>query len=507
MTDEFEFDDLSTDEDPFVGVESGKKGDKSDKSAPTRSIEEFEAEVDRNIKVLMARKKVDAKRRREAALWLGDSGSPRAIPPLKLVYEKDRKNKSVHDAAAYALGQFKALDEAINRDEYESVEDALERPENAHIMKLLTDIALYDKRGGRQVISTSLLVRLMLVLMLTLVVLGIFNVLLLNRDDTPEPAQIAAAEDTTPGNIVDDIENLLPDLRADAQTVRDLVDPLLGGGAITCNQTWQNPPIYTVPAGRYGEYPVLISLVEGYNTHVASLNEARAPIVEACARASDEQGPSLTAGQRDAASFSANEVLNGLPEVESQINEARTEIETLESQRAATETAEAETQTQTVAEETASAAELATGEALTAAAPPPTATPGLEPDVLRTHVGNLRVIISEATGVRGHNSVLEQYWINVRDTASYTNCRTPRPAIPENYVLPPEHVGQSPQLEAAVEQVNVGLSISRLNWASFEQGCANADLAARVRAGLEATQLARDAYNVAERIITELQGS
>ncbi|MBC8098242.1 MAG: HEAT repeat domain-containing protein, partial [Armatimonadetes bacterium] len=151
--------DLDGDDDPF--------GDVASSGPAARSLEDFEAEVDAKIRLLLAGKS-DAKQRTEAAYWLGESGAPKAITALRRVYEKDTKNKGVQQAAAYALGQFKALDAAITRDEDESVGDALGRDDNQDVVALLTNIALYDARGKRRRTPTSRLLLFALLLTLTL---------------------------------------------------------------------------------------------------------------------------------------------------------------------------------------------------------------------------------------------------------------------------------------------------------------------------------------------------
>jgi hypothetical protein len=135
---------------------------------PVRSVEEFEAEVRRQIAILSSAKN-PVKARVEAALWLGESAQFEAIRPLIAVYKRDTKNPKVQQAAAYALGMFKTLDAAIYREAGETVEDAIYSPENADVLNTITAIVFYDKRGRRR--GGGGLLRLMGVLVLILAAL------------------------------------------------------------------------------------------------------------------------------------------------------------------------------------------------------------------------------------------------------------------------------------------------------------------------------------------------
>lgn len=117
--------------------------------APARTYAEFGEEVQRKVAVLSSAKNPE-KARIEAALWLGESGDIDSIRPLVAVYKRDKKHPKVQRAAATALGMFKTLDRAIVRGPDDSVEDALDRAENADVMSILTEIALFDKRGKRR---------------------------------------------------------------------------------------------------------------------------------------------------------------------------------------------------------------------------------------------------------------------------------------------------------------------------------------------------------------------
>ncbi|MCU0463818.1 MAG: hypothetical protein MUF38_04540 [Anaerolineae bacterium] len=136
-------------DDPF-GAAGGLGGDDGGIGpAPARTIQQFNEEVQRKIAVLSSVKSPE-KARIEAALWLGESGEIDSIRPLVAVYKRDKKHPKVQRAAATALGMFKTLDRAIVRGPDDSIEDALDRAENADVTSVLTEIALFDRRGKRR---------------------------------------------------------------------------------------------------------------------------------------------------------------------------------------------------------------------------------------------------------------------------------------------------------------------------------------------------------------------
>jgi hypothetical protein len=63
----FDLDDDAIKDDPFKGTTLARP--------VVRTVEEFDAEVDEKIKVLMGRRN-DPKTRADAAYWLGNSGAP-----------------------------------------------------------------------------------------------------------------------------------------------------------------------------------------------------------------------------------------------------------------------------------------------------------------------------------------------------------------------------------------------------------------------------------------------
>ncbi|HRF96787.1 MAG TPA: hypothetical protein PLZ51_16380, partial [Aggregatilineales bacterium] len=152
---------MGFDDDLDLLDEMGNDGD----SELDRKIAEFDARVTQRMKVL-ANPKRTTEERIAAAQWLGECGEPKAILALMRVYKKEAKNKPLHQAVVYALGQFKALDQAIQRNPGESVGEALGNPENALVLELINNITLENAFGERKKISASLLSRIRLGLLL-----------------------------------------------------------------------------------------------------------------------------------------------------------------------------------------------------------------------------------------------------------------------------------------------------------------------------------------------------
>jgi len=188
MTDE-NFDVLFDDEDAGGESYTGGEGDAS--ATGVRSIQDFQELVVYHTTILTSAKNT-VRVRVESALWLGESGEIDAIRPLIMVYKRDKKNPKVQKAAKYALGMFKSLEAAIQREPNETIEDALERPENAHIMETLHDIALFDRRGSRK--GGGGLLRWMIILVVTFIALMVAYLML------PESALTQAFTPPTPTN-------------------------------------------------------------------------------------------------------------------------------------------------------------------------------------------------------------------------------------------------------------------------------------------------------------------
>jgi len=150
--------------------------DNGNDSEMDRKIAAFDARVKKAMKVL-ANPKRPIDERIASAQWLGESGDPQAIIALMRVYKKEPKNAPLRSAVVYALGQFKALDQAIQRSPSEPVAEALSNPENALVLELINNLTLEDAFGERKKIAPSLLSRVRIGLLLLFMGLVILNLL------------------------------------------------------------------------------------------------------------------------------------------------------------------------------------------------------------------------------------------------------------------------------------------------------------------------------------------
>jgi hypothetical protein len=126
------------------------------------------------VKIKQLRNK-SAQTRAEAAYWLGEAGEVQAIEPLAQLYEKE-KDPKVRQAAAYALGMFRAMETLIEAGDQEGLTDAL------------IQVQMEGKFGKRASVPPNILLAIMGGLALLLVALIAANVLLRLNGDTDTDA-------------------------------------------------------------------------------------------------------------------------------------------------------------------------------------------------------------------------------------------------------------------------------------------------------------------------------
>lgn len=475
--------DINSDENPFG---DGEPSD--DHRAPVRTIAEFDEEVERRIKFLLSSKNT-SQEREQVAYWLGESGAPKAITALKKVYEKDKKNPNVQRAAAYALGQFKALDQAIIRDPDEAVGDALSRPENQHIIERLQNIALYDQRGQRPRFSRQTLTRILGGLAASFVVFILIYLVIPTAESGDPSAQIAlrATEGTLGQRSVNELQLRTDELQRDLEALQTQFT-----GTLNCEAALIEPAAFTPNSALSSEFPTLLPLVDRYNLAHQNYSIALSIHDLACRNTP----PALTDEDRTNGNLA--------------IDRARTEMQTLQaalpeevavadaSARALVQTTEmAQLTRDAIAEQTANPATFT---------PTFTPTPGISPEQMIRYIGELNELIDRATSAQGFNSTLQLYWEQARDTSNVLNCRAIPPRIPEDYVLPAEDAALSSDLAMAVSFVNTGLQLSRDAWGFFSTSCQNATILTNFSTGLLQTTTANSSFNEARTILDGIRG-
>ncbi|GAB4511893.1 MAG: hypothetical protein OHK0046_10600 [Anaerolineae bacterium] len=468
----------------------------SDNDEMQQKIAAFNDRVKKVSKVLLSAKAGEEKRVK-AAQWLGESGAPEAIEPLVKVYEKD-PNPNLKKAAAYALGQFKALDNAIKRDDDESISMALGREENEHIVQLLTDITLEGKIGKRRGgVPVGLLTRLMGLLVVTLVVLIVLNVMQLGggestADATPRPGrtQVAAADTAVPGTQtpVDEIALSTLDSVDDAiDRVRQIAMVLRENFTAAENDTTNALPGCELIFGLPGQpitvidevasvYPELVTVAEGVNASVAALEAALNTRNRIC-----ERDGIVVVGEFRTANPA--------------IDRAQSELDTLSAQAAALR----------VAAETGSAPVLPTTP-LETATPTLVPTATLEPQVIDRTITDMINVVQDMAANRGPGGLLEQFWQDVVQTGETDGCRDAAPTIPDDIApLSADVLAALPELEQARQSVNLSLQLLRDGWTLFTNACSNGSLVASATGGVTYAQTVNAALNDAQSRLLDLQ--
>lgn len=476
-------------EDPFAGVKSAEK-------LVVRTPEEFAAEVDKKIRLLLSPKQ-DTEARREAAFWLGESGEPKAISALRKVYEKDKKNKRVQQAAAYALGQFKALDEAILRDEGESVAEALGRDENADILTILEDIALRDTRGKRLRTPTRRLVLFEIILLLTFAGLVVANLVVTNR--APSAPKIAEGSTGSPTQrALDTVGFRLAALKTDSQTLQQELTAVksTSGRALQCNLPLQSIEAlaFTLPIDLANVSPDLKRVSDSYTTLISKWTVTRKPFDDAC----KTTPPTISAGNIDS-------TLAAITGLTGDITTLETDLNGVKANAVGTATVEAELTanalgTKAIIDQTSNAPTITPTET-----PTFTPTPGIPVERFRTYTSELYTVIDDATGPGGYIPVLETYWTEARDQGTTGGCRAPQPSIPNGYkTLTEEDRALSPELAGIVTLIEGAMQLSQTSWDSFARACNNQTIQGSSQLGLDTIANIRTQFELARMQLDEL---
>lgn len=421
-----------------------------------------------------------ASERREAAYWLGEAAVGDAVPLLVELYKSD-DDPSVREAAAYALGMFRA------------VEDALKRGQEDRVVRLLEQVEIEGKLGKRA--NKRGLARLLLGLTLSFALLAAAAALL--PDETVEtaleaagleqalaalgpaepaaPSAPAAPDDAARSRIAADLRASYAQISADATTLQNQFLSVLGGGTLDCTAFFNNPP--PVDLERAAAYPELAALAGQLAGAQADLNAALARYNDACDGVQplpvEDVGPVYGIVIR---------ALQALPQIEAAISAAE-------------------------AGEPVSLPPTATPTPTTTPTPTQTPPPTTEISIAnpRAHLAGLYSLIDTMTGQRGQLTLLGQYWRDVQQAGRTDGCNQPLPPIPADYNLPPEDARAAPALGQAVELINQGLELTRVGWADFLIACGSRELAPGVSNGLALYNTAHTAFQAANQLLDSVR--
>lgn len=440
-----------------------------------RRVEAYQKKTQDYMAMAVKPKTYDKVQRLEAIRWLGESGNHEAIPALIKVYEKD-KTPGMKEEAAYALGQFKALE--IARDNPEMVDEADARIDN---------IILHDKLGQRANTSKFIIGEIALAL-LAIVLLGVGFVLAatVGQDRRDARATNAAATLTAQPTPTADTEDIV---QAQLQTFYDNLfndslfyqEQLLISGreeSIDCDlDQLESPSAYQLTSA-WDNNTSFQSVVTSLNEAQSLLDGVRVVYTDACTETrpiprqeSIDLGGDVLAAQ------------NILDSAREDLNAAGVEV---------------------------------TEQAFMTSTPEPTdiptetSEPTLTPDISEIRIPLIEIerIIEQMTDLQGATSLIVFYWGEVvtNNTLYLSGCNQPQPLIPEDYTLDPEFVGISAQLDSAVSNVNTGLQLTRAAVSDFYAACESGELPEDPRASLDQSNAAQSAMDAATAALDLLQG-
>lgn len=248
------------------------------------ALEAFEENVRDNIKMLSAK---DAKTRMKAAAWLGEAGDPTAITMLKQVY-KDDPDPKVRDTAKYSLGMFRKL------------EEALKQPDQSKVQKLLEDVAVRGKIGGRVPISVRSLVKLEIALLISAILVAVLALFVpplfkqgvnqvIEQNAHPEPTVPAVASKDRP-TIVSEMQATLTRVTNNASKLLTQYQGMLGGGTLDCKQFFDTLTPVALSVENTTNFADLATLANDINSLEATMRSAKGAYDRVC-----DNGEKLTA--------------------------------------------------------------------------------------------------------------------------------------------------------------------------------------------------------------------
>lgn len=405
----------------------------------------------------------DPAKRREAAYFLGEAAAADAVTALVDVYHHD-DDRSVRQAAAYALGMFRAVEKDLKAGKQERV---------VSLLRQVEEEGKLGKRAPRRKWAFwffALLVSLLILAALNLILPGLIGQ---DAGDSPAPVEVAdvPAGSADRAAALAEIRARFDQVRADTENLQRQFQAVLGGDALDCTAYFNNVGPYALNSALGGQ-PDLAALTSQLNDVVTGLSSAKARYDDACFN--DNPLPAQDVGPVFALLVPA---VQALPTLEAALQAAEQPPTAIPVEPTAT---------------------LAPTEAPTSVVPP--TEPVALADPLR-HLPGLYSIIDNMTGSRGANTLLAQYWTDALSAGVTDGCNAAMPAIPADYVLPPEDAQAEPRLDEAVTLLNTGLNAVRDGWSDFAVACSARSLTQRAEAGLAAAQVANAAFQSAAAML------
>jgi len=423
---------------------------------------DFEAEINEKIIVLA---EGTAQERREAAYFLGEVGADIAIPRLADVYRED-EDRSVRDAAAYALGMFKAIDEALKSGKEEKV------------LELLRQVSEEGKLGSRSR-GTGLL-KLDIVLLLLAVALFALGVILpgvLNTGgaSTPEPTAVVSVPAKDRGALLSEVNFYYTQINSDATKLQEQFTSMLGGTSPDCSAFYNNPVEYTLDPGDAAANPDIARIVDELNAVRQTLNTVKLPRDQAC----PPYGTPIPDTDIGGLFGKLNQqVVAALPPIQTEIGAAMI---------VPTGTA------------------LPTITAVPTEGPTPTTGPTVAVADVSSHLPRLYSKLETLQHDPGVTTLLVHYWSDAANPATQSSACLETPQIPELYVLPDIDAQASPQLKQVVDGINTGIGLLHQGWDLLKQTCDQRNWSQTSRAGQNLAQTAAQYFMAARSLLDTLR--
>ncbi len=435
--------------------------------------------IARNLQRLTAKQ---AKDRREAALWLGEAAVVEAVPDLVRVFQTDR-NRGVRSAAAYALGQFRA------------VEVALEDGKQAEVEKLLHRVEAEGKYGSRG--SPGRWLRLTLGLLLSFVAFAALAWIVYGGPEAiaaalravlPNAAAQAAATPDLPelAGYTAGLRSAFTPVSADVTTLQQQYTTALAGNPPDCAVVFHRTEPFALAEAGALRYPELGVLAARINEMQSSFSQSVAAFEAAC-----QSGAPLTAASAGPMYALLRPAVDYAPQIEAA-------LAALEARLTPTPTP-SPTATPTPTETPV----------------PPSATPRVTPipttDITltdpRRHLAALYALVDSMIGVGGQANALRENWqtafISVRPAA----CGARQPVLPDSYVLTEAEAAASPELAAAVDLINNGLELLQTSWTNLVLACNSDTTNAAALQGQRDAQAVITSFQNAQQLLDALAGS
>jgi hypothetical protein len=445
--------------------------DKVNKKAAER-----EKKIEEQVKRLNAPK---AKDRREAAYWLGEAAAVSEIPELVRVYQTD-KDGGVRAAAAYALGQFKAVEEALASGQQKKVEKLL------HQVEMEGKLGSRGGRGRWMRLALGLLLAFLAFVALSWIVYGGpggLSAALQGVIGSVAPASSAAQP--TPdvvelSLIATDLQAAWAPVKADVTALQGEFTSVLAGNAPNCSAFFNLSAPYALPAEAASRYPQLGALGTRLNEVQASFQQAYAAFDAAC-----NGGEPLSAATVGPVYASLRPALEAAPQMDAALLAFGLLL-------------------------TPSPTPAVSATPVPTATPvPPTATPG--PTALpttsiqltdpRRYIVEALSVTDRMLGSSGPATVLNENWQAASAVSRPAGCNTAAPALPDDFVLPDDVAEASPDLVVAAQELNEALELLQTGWTNFVFACgANVTSSSAVQGQADAANIIARLTLVQERL-------